>query len=291
MTESKGRTTQTQKPSSTPIYDKCPKCRGTGFVIVEMLMSEYARRYRGDHIYGQRDFMTNVGVPCPQCSGGFVEKVETAKKFSGIPNTFYDKRLKSFDWNIYKDDSGNIINTATAQKIVKSFVENFDAWEKRNIGLYIVSETKGSGKTFLASCICNEIMYANAIRTRFIKASDILNISKSGNPNSRDEEERDPMKLIYECKFLVIDDLGQKNTGLTWLEDELFNILDTRMTNKRMTLITSNVPIGNLQFNERLTDRISKMCYTIRLPEVSVREIESMNDKKDLLTEVGLWKE
>ena len=259
-------------------------------MIVEMLVSEYARRYRGNHIYGQRDFMTNVGVPCPECSGGFVEQVETAKKFSGIPHTFYDKRLDAFDWSIYKDSNGEIINTSAIQKVVRSFVEQYEKWEARNIGLYITSETKGSGKTFLASCICNELMSQKAIRTRFVKASEILNISKSGNPDARNEYERDPLKLLYDCKFLVIDDLGQKNTGLAWLEDELFNLLDARMTNERMTVITSNVSIGALQFNERLTDRISKMCYTVRLPEISVREIQSMGDKKELLTEVGLWK-
>ena len=270
---------------------KCPKCGGSGWIIFEQNIKDYCRENGKENIYGERDFTINVQKKCSYCSGGLPERVEQTKKSAGIPESFYDKRYSAFDWNIYRDERGELIDTTLTQKIVGSFIEQFGVWEKKGMSLYLFSGTKGAGKTFLASCICNELMNRLAIRTRFVNASDLISISQSGDKNSHDPYEREPLKLLYECKFLVIDDLGQKNTGSEWLEDILYKILDDRMNRGRLTLITSNITISNLPFDERLTDRIDKMCYSIALPEVSVRHKETGQNKVDLLKSVGLWKE
>lgn len=250
--------------------------------------SVYAQENGLNHIYGNKDFDIWVSKKCPFCDGGFAEDVKEVRKNSDIPSSFYDKRMKDFDWKAYVRDDGSIIDTTPIQRGVEAFINQFDAWEKKNIGLYICGKTKGSGKTFLASCICNELMYSKAIRTRFIRASELIDISQSGDKNAYDEYKRNPMKLIYECKFLVIDDLGQKNTGKEWLEDELFKLLDYRMTNGRMTIITSNLDIKQLPFNERIKDRLEKITVEMHLPEVCVRTKEARENRQTLFRELGL---
>ena len=287
----KMQTTEITGQTTSSLQNKCEKCGGSGMYIFEQKASEYAKSNGLPHIYGDKDPYIWVSKKCPFCNGGFAEDVKQARKNSDIPSSFYDKRMKDFDWNAYIRDDGTLVDTADIQRGVQSFIEKFDIWEKKNIGLYICGKTKGSGKTFLASCICNELMYQNAIRTRFVRASELIDISQSGDKNALDESKRNPMKLIYECKFLVIDDLGQKNTGKEWLEDELFKLLDYRMTNGRMTMITSNLDIKQLPFNERVKDRIEKICVEMHLPEICVRTKEARENRQTLFRELGLIKE
>lgn len=282
------RTTNTVAIGQTTSLSKCPKCNGTGMYVFEQKASEYARENGLEHIYGDHDPLIWVGKKCPYCNGGFAEDVKQVQKNSDIPSSFYSKRIKDFDWNAYVKDDGTLVDTTGIQKGVEAFINQFDVWEKKNIGLYICGRTKGSGKTFLASCICNELMNTKAIRTRFIRASELIDISQSGDKNAYDESKRNPMKLIYECKLLVIDDLGQKNTGKEWLEDELFKLLDYRMTNNRMTLVTSNLDIKQLPFNERIKDRLEKITVEMHLPEICVRTKEARENRQALFKELGL---
>ena len=279
--------TMIQQPTS---LNKCSKCGGTGLYVFMQKASEYAKMRGVPNIY-QHYVEIPVVIKCPYCNGGFADDVIKAKKSSDIPNSFCDKRLNDFDWNVYVSDDGTSFNTLSQQNGVKSFVDQFDVWEKKNMGLYIWSKTKGSGKTFLASCLCNEIMNKKAIRTRFVSASELIDIAQSGDKNANDEYKRNPMKLLHECKFLVIDDLGQKNLGSEWLEDILFKLLDDRMTNSRMTMITSNLAIQELPFNERITDRINKLCMPFHLPEICVRSKEIRESRQELLKELSLSKE
>ena len=281
--------TETTGLTTSSIQNKCPYCNGSGMYMFEQKMSDYCRENNLPNIYGNReDFTTWVSKKCPYCNGGFAEEIKQVRKNSEIPSSFYYKRMSDFDWNAYVRDDGTLVDTENTRKGVEAFITQFDIWEKKNIGLYICGKTKGSGKTFLASCICNELMYSKAIRTRFIRASELIDISQSGDKNAYDEYKRNPMKLIYECKFLVIDDLGQKNTGKEWLEDELFKILDYRMTNGRMTVVTSNLDIKQLPFNDRIKDRLEKITVEMHLPEICVRTKEARQNRQNLFKELGL---
>lgn len=274
-----------QMKSDSP---KCGYCHDTGMFAFEQKASEYARENGLDHIYGTKDFNIWVSKKCPYCNGGFAENVKEAKKFSGIPHTFYDKRMDAFDWNVYVGDNGQIVDTTNIKNGINSFITQFETWEENCMGLFIYSRTKGSGKTFLASCICNELMSTRAIKTRFVNASDLIEISNSGDKNSFDEYKRNPMKLLHECKFLVIDDLGQKNLGNDWLADILYKLLDYRMIHNRLTIITANMPVEEIPFEERIKDRVNKMCMPMHLPEICVRSKETRANKIELLKKVGL---
>lgn len=272
----------------TSDLNKCEYCHGTGMYMFEQKASEYARENGLDHIYGTKDFDIWVSKKCPYCNGGFAENVKEVKKFSGIPHTFYDKRMDAFDWDIYIGDNGKSADVTNVRKGINSFVNQFETWEENCMGLFIYSRTKGSGKTFLASCICNELMSTRAMKTRFVNASDLIEISNSGDKNSFDEYKRNPMKLLHECKFLVIDDLGQKNLGSDWLADILYKLLDYRMIHNRITIITANMPVEEIPFEERIKDRINKMCMPMHLPEICVRSKETRANKIELLKKVGL---
>lgn len=249
-------------------------------------MKEFIKSQGLPDIY-KEDFETRVSVKCPDCNGGFDTKVAMARKNAGIPTTFYDKRLSEFHWDYYVTDDGAVTDTAPHKRVIDAFVERFEEWEKQGKGLYIYSKTKGSGKSFLASCICNELMTTRAIRTRYVNAADLIELSRSGDKAAVEEYKRNPMKLLYECKFLVIDDLGQRKYS-EWLEDILYKLMDERMTNARVTVITSNVPTSELPYDDRIVDRIGKVCIPVHLPEICIRSKEARDERRDFLKNMGL---
>lgn len=72
------------------------------------------------------------------------EHVERRKSLSLMPPEYVYKRARDFDWTVYFED------TAPQKKVANAFVTQFDDFRRQGRGLYIFSETKGSGKTLLA---------------------------------------------------------------------------------------------------------------------------------------------
>lgn len=273
--------------SKSDTTSKCPTCGGSGWVIELMSMKNYINQNHLEHIYQDEDFETRVSRKCPSCHGGFAGRVDTARKTAGIPTSFYDKRLSEFDWSLYVKEDGTIADTSLHQNAVRSFVDGFEEWEQKNMGLYIYSKAKGSGKSFLASCICNELMSTRAIRTRFVNAADLIDIIQSADKDSPEEYKRNPLKLLQECVFLVVDDLGQR-TNSDWLEDILYKLFDERMRNGKLTVVTSNLSIDSLPYDDRIADRLAAMCLPLHLPEIRIRSRESMDKRNEFLKEMGL---
>ena len=155
------------------LYDNvCPTCKGTGYVIYSAKCPE---------VYGNRDYEVDFATECPACNGGLEQRVETAKKLSNVPVSFSDARYSSFNWNIYQDRSGKTIDMSEHRRLIEDFLKGYADWKAKGIGFYIFSKTKGSGKTFLASCICNELMEIYGLRAKFVKAVELLDISKSAD--------------------------------------------------------------------------------------------------------------
>lgn len=252
-----------------------------------MTMRDYISEFHLQSIYADASFETCVSRKCPTCNGGMWGRIDTAKKYAGVPTTFYNKKLGSFDWTLYEKKNGQQEDTTLQQKIITSFVTDFEKWDRAHKGLYIYSGIKGSGKTLLASCICNELMEKSAIKTRFVNCSDLIDIAKSGDKDSYEELKRNPIKLLQECKLLVLDDIGQK-TDNAYLEDLLYKIVDERLRNERLTIYTSNLKISELPFDDRITDRIGATTTTVYIPETMIRARKAKEENMKFLKEMGV---
>lgn len=73
------------------------------------------------------------------------------------------------------------------------------------------------------------------------------------NPNSQRI-----YRYLYECDLLIIDDLGTEFTN-SFVSSELYNILNTRMREKKSTVISTNLNLQEL--NERYSDRIATRIF------------------------------
>lgn len=255
----------------------CPKCKGGGWIIVRKSTQ------RSREVYNS-DIELEYAEPCPYCNGGEAQKVNDIRERANIPATYYDASIENFKWDIYLDDKGNVVDVSRQRKFVESFIDNFEKWQDKGIGFYIYSKTRGTGKTFLASCICNSIMAKYKISTKFVSASELINLSKQ-EPR---QGEKNPIDVMCECKVLVLDDIGQKSTGEDWMNDLLFRIIEARYQNKLVTLFTANAKCDELRIDDRVSSRINKISQNIPLPEYSYRLHEAYDEKKDFYKELGL---
>ena len=254
----------------------CPQCKGGGYIIVKK-STPRSRLLYGDEV------KVDFAEPCPKCNGGEQQKADDIRTRANIPAAYYDASIENFKWDIYLDNKGQVIDISRQKKFVMSFLNDFEKWQDKGIGFYISSKTRGTGKTFLASCICNSLIVRYKISTKFVSASDLINIAKDARPG-----EKNPIDTLCECKVLVLDDIGQKTSGEDWMNDLLFKIIETRYQNKLVTLFTSNLKVGELRVDDRISSRIDKMSQSIPLPEYSFRSKKSYDEKKDFYSELGL---
>lgn len=260
------------------MFGVCPKCKGSGWIIVRK-STELSRQ-----LYGEENSEVDYGEPCPYCNGGEAKVIENVRERANIPAAYYDADIEAFKWDIYMNEKGEKIDTETQKKFVDSFIKDFEKWQAHSMGLYIYSKARGTGKTFLASCICNSLMVKYKITTKFVSASDLIDLSKQ-EPR---QGEKNPIEVLCECKVLVLDDLGQKTTGEEWMNDLLFKIIESRYQNKLVTIFTSNARCNELRLDDRISSRIEKLSQNIPLPEYSYRTKQARDEKKVFFKEIGL---
>lgn len=245
--------------TNTELESICPVCNGTGWEPVEQI-SETGKTYMAVR-------------KCTACRWNHDKRVKESKALADIQE---DRTLEAFNWGKY---TGFDINRE--KKIVETFVEHFREFEAEGMGLFLTSKTRGSGKTFLASCIGGELINRYEASVSFVNASDLLDIAQR-------KTEDDPIERMISCRVLILDDLGQKQTGREWLSDILFKIIDKRYQKKRIVIVTSNDLLRELDFDARIIDRLYAMTCLVRLPEFCVRSQEANSRKRAILHKLGI---
>lgn len=186
-------------------------------------------------------------------------RIKERKGRSGEPREYANCTAKDFDWNYYGEDT-------TPQKKIANFIVNFSKYLLSGRGLYIYSETKGSGKTKLACIIINEILKRRDISVRFISATEYIELVKQKDDNSRNE-----INAILSVGLLIFDDIGTQVENKEWISTALFRLIDSRYTEHLPTIFTSNVRMEDLKTDFRIADRIYELSTLLSMPEVSIR--------------------
>lgn len=193
-----------------------------------------------------------------------------------VPFEFIDKKAKDFNWSIYGCDM------SLQKKVANGFIINFKEFEKEGKGLYIYSQTKGSGKTLLASCLLNQLIDTMAINPKFITVLDFIELTKKGFKFESSNEEIDN---LINSRLLVLDDLGVQMKK-EWTDTVLYRLINYRMTKKLVTIFTSNISVDKLKIDDRISDRIFSMTIPLILPEVSIRNIKAREENTEFIRKI-----
>lgn len=161
-----------------------------------------------------------------------------------------------------------------ASRKCREFVGKWnELYKPQGIGLYIYGGV-GTGKTFYASCIANEVARVYGEKIKALSINKILNdIFSTKNPSEY-------IKELMSADLLVIDDLGTERKTDYGLE-QVFTVIDERYKTQKPLIITSNVDYAALtRWNDirykRIYDRIIDMCLPLQIVGESRRRKPSI---------------
>ncbi len=217
------------KDETNPVYN-CLKCKDTGYVNgnkCSCYMDIFKKVLRSS-INGSAELSIDF-------------ENDTFDNFSleWYPKT-YNERMQTSPYD----------NMRSVLAFCKLFCMDFD---RKGGNLYFYGSS-GTGKTFMTNCIANELirMNKNVMYQSAYKLFQFMEDYKFGRINV--ESALSKQESVYNCDLLIIDDLGTEFTT-AYTCSVFFDILNTRICNKKSTIISTNLSVANL--NEKYTDRIS----------------------------------
>jgi DNA replication protein DnaC len=175
--------------------------------------------------------------PCPHCSEEKDVKVQTVinkktaerenRRLAFIPERY---RLETFD--TYE------CTTEKQRRTVQYFREYRG---DKNI---IIHGPPGTGKTHLLWALIK----ANR-EARYWKLSDIIRRVKCSFAPTARESEEDILNELAKVKILALDEIGRQ-TGSDFETNLIFDLIDMRYSNYRVTILCSNLPLVGEEVGE-----------------------------------------
>ncbi len=194
----------------------CPHCEGTGWKPVE---TDGVRRV----------------VRC-ECHED--ERALRLLAQARIPRRYEHCALENFD--VRKDRATGQSNPslAAARLYAQRFVDEYPT----DFGLLFLGPT-GVGKTHLAVAVLRELVLRKSVECLFYDFRDLLKgIQDSYNPVSQTSELR-VLQPVLDAEVLVLDELAAINPS-DWVKETLAHIINSRYNQKRVTLITTTLPLA-----------------------------------------------
>lgn len=211
---------------------QCPVCEDTGFL--------------------------KNGKPCACYQQ---ERIKLTYKHSNLTDVLQEENFESFNLDLFSKEYNDLLKKSPfehmteVKAIALEFVSNFN--EKNDDNLLFFGPT-GLGKTFLCNCIAKSlldkghtVLYQTAFRT-------IDTISQYRFTNPKTEDMRFNYDMLLQCDLLIIDDLGTEMIN-SFSNTEWFNIINTRLLEKRKTIISTN--FTPQQISENYSDRIASRLF------------------------------
>ena len=207
----------------------CPRCRDTGYVD-----GEYCTCY----LQMERAMLQEQSQ---------LQDVIRTENFDSMTMEYYD------DEQVI--DGIDMTQRVYMEKITafcRRFAQDFDG--SRNI---MFTGATGTGKSFLSHCICGELLKQER-SVICLSAIELFQTMSTVRMNKyADDAVKELRERILDCELLVIDDLGSELTNTMTVSD-FFYILEKRMTEKRSTIISTNLGLNRMRdiYSERITSRI-----------------------------------
>lgn len=185
------------------------------------------------------------------------------------------------DWTFAHDDGTDPKTTSIAHK----YVDNFTEMKKRGKGLLLYGPV-GTGKTHAAACIANELINQGrpCLVTNFARITNTLQGMFDGKQRYLDDFNR--------LDLLVIDDLAAER-DTSYMNEMIFNIIDSRYRSGKPLIVTSNLTQAELTAptsvdKERIYSRLLEMCVPVEVKGVDRRERKLQDDSADMARLLGL---
>lgn len=185
---------------------------------------------------------------------------------------------KTFD----NDDGMN----EDVSKALKVYCEKFPTFKREGKGLLLFGNV-GSGKTFYASCIANELLLKGyrGMMTSFSQVTNHMSNFK--------EDKAEYIEDMCKYDFVIFDDLGVERCTDFVLE-MVYNVVDGLYRAGTVLIVTTNLSFQTLAKTDdirvsRIYDRVLERCHPIKVSSnVSRRREKAATDFEWMSRELGL---
>ena len=149
------------------------------------------------------------------------------------------------------------------KKAEKQIRDYFKKGLKEKLGVYIFSKKNGTGKTATACIICKTACaYLGYRKYEFMNYPEF--VSKYEQASFEDKE--DLLNIYKRIRILLIDDLGKGRSTVTSISN-IYDIINTRNNNRKITIFTSNLSITEISksFDSSVASRLFEMTEIIEM--------------------------
>lgn len=191
---------------------------------------------------------------------------------------FADSQLRS--WDFAHDDRKN----PKLSDAMKRYAEQFTQFSEWGTGLLLYG-TPGTGKSFFAACIANEVINQG-------KPVLMTNFARILNELQTIVQRQEYIDKICRHPLLVLDDLGVERNS-TYALEQVYNIIDTRYRSGKPLIVTSNLTLSEIancesMDRQRIYDRILEMCHPVQINGESRRKLSARKRHPEIKAILGL---
>ncbi|HEN2374243.1 TPA: ATP-binding protein [Streptococcus agalactiae] len=172
-------------------------------------------------------------------------------------------------------------------KVAYNYAKNFEQMKEDNVGLLFYGDV-GSGKTYLACSIANELIEREQVKVKIMNLSQVINqIQKSAFKLDSNEI----IDNLSNIPLLILDDLGiERDTS--YAREQVYNIINSRYLKGRPTIFTTNLSLEIIQNPnidleyQRIYSRILEMTIPVKVTGEDFRmkiHQEKLRKYKELL--------
>ena len=127
----------------------------------------------------------------------------------------------------------------------------------------------GVGKTHLAAAVLNNRIIAGKSGV-YVSVPDFMDDLRAATRSDDPDRIRDARSVVIETDFLFLDDLGAEKPS-EFVIEELFKIINGRLLERRMTIVTTNLDPDALKLyyegfgGSRIFSRLSEACEWVKM--------------------------
>jgi len=164
------------------------------------------------------------------------------------------------------------------QEVRKLLEDYATKYPETNRGLFLVSNTKGRGKTFFLTLLCHELLQQKKIKTKitFVNALALeTEFRRCYDPDSS-LRESEILESLRRSEIVVIDDLAARNPK-EWIVVKFYEIINQIYEDERTLFLASNHDleeletqwnsVGDENMGSRIVDRLYEMVDILDLGE------------------------